>query len=123
MTDPLHPDILRTVACCSKLCLNRLDSLQLCEARQRYEAHSVSAQRTWLHGYLRDHMSPRSSSSGYVYSYNIGAAVVCEKAWKLALGVKERRLRDLKRMVESKAAFSNIPFIQTMRYMLYAVGF
>ncbi|XP_041478017.1 uncharacterized protein LOC121425955 [Lytechinus variegatus] len=90
--------ILR-MKCCKKFCLHKVSRGEVFKFRTSFLAKSKSEQRQWLLQHLYEHHE--TSGSFITYMFNIGTTHLCQRGWRLALGIKRTRMWQVQRDFEN----------------------
>lgn len=89
--------------CCKKSCLTKIPVKQLGTVRNQFQDKNLREQRAAVMEYLASQRDPNApEGSKHKYKFRIGDAPVCMTAWRLALGLTQRRYHNIKAEVNSK---------------------
>ena len=86
--------ILR-MKCCKNFCLHRVSRREVFKAREQFQAKSKSDQRQWIIEHLRSHYE--DNGGAVVFLFNVGTTQLCQRGWRLALGITRTRLWQIQR--------------------------
>ncbi|XP_030853406.1 uncharacterized protein LOC105447505 isoform X3 [Strongylocentrotus purpuratus] len=81
--------ILR-MKCCRNYCLHKVSRKEVAYSRNAFQEKSKCEQRQWILQYLLEHHE--ESGNTVQVRFSIGVTEVCQRGWRLALGIPRTRL-------------------------------
>ena len=80
--------ILR-MRCCRNYCLHKVSRKEVAQCRNAFQEKKKCEQRQWILRYFLEHHE--DSGDALHILYTIGATEVCQRGWRLALGISRTR--------------------------------